>query len=648
MDSLQNPPQWDELPDEILLQIINYLEPSHITRLQLVSRKLRKLCLDDELWKLLCFEKSPWLQSLQARRSMHRSVVVDPFQVQHDAMQMDGQVGEAGEMSSGSRLLNGTLPRRNGPESSGGAMSGRRRAIQDMANWDPRFPGENVSWYDEYIQRHATTCVNWLQAPRMRGDRFGPLIEARGMALYSPYDGNDGLGTMLAVSPLDDGSVCLWDVTGSRGQRGRIVATSSPDILFIDGPGSQNSQRSKKIDTGVTECVSVNNDSHRAFFAVQSHLIEVDLHRLQVVSRESFEWSITTLSAVHQGIPLTVGTSLGIHIHDFRSRSMATHDAVERLDGPPCIDSNIFKSIFDSKPLPPYAPLSQPTPISILHLPQPGSHDLVSNDIYVSGRFSNILHYDRRKFPTIVGSIWSGALIKSLAALPYPFSTVDTEVRRQAQLSPECVAQMKMEGQGRTLIAGGGYKSKGSLEIYGLSSGSASGNDEVSALQNSVMKNRQTAASSTILSVTNHGTKIVFSDGSGFIKWFERDGSTECRRIKIGHSDADEPSSLFASMPASDDMARKIVSTKSKHGEDRLNDDNILLWTGEKLGMVSFTASPLFTGKDFEIQSETEAEDDQRQRYYRTMRQALKRQAEEVQFIGRLSEGSHRGRLQEY
>ncbi|KAG6002793.1 hypothetical protein E4U54_000787 [Claviceps lovelessii] len=639
MDSLQNPSQWDELPDEILLQIINYLEPSHITRLQLVSRKLRKLCLDDELWKLLCFEKSPWRQSLQARRSMHHLAVVDPSEVQHDAMQMNGQDGQIDGANSGSRLPKGTLPRRHGPESSG-AVSDRRRAMQDMANWDPRFPGEDISWYDEYIHRYAKTCVNWFEAPRSRENRFGPLIEARGMALYSPYDGNDGLGTMLAVSPLDNGSVCLWDVTGSRGQRGRIVATSKPDILFIDGPGSQNSKRSKKIDTGVTECVSVNNDSHRAFFAVQSHLIEVDLRRLQVVSRESFEWSITTLSAVHQGIPLTVGTSLGIHIHDFRSRSMTTHDVVERLDAPPYMDSNILKSIFDSKPLPPYAPLSQPTPISILHLPQAGSHDLVSNDIYVSGRFSNILHYDRRMFPTIVGSIWSGALIKSLAALPYPFSTVDTEVRRQAQLSPECVAQMKTEGRGRTLIAGGGYKSKGSLEIYGLSSGSTSGNDEISALQNSVMKNRQTAASSTILSVTNHGSKIAFSDGSGFIKWFERDGSTECRRIKIGHSDADEPASLFASMPASDDMARKILSTKSKHGEDRLNDDNILLWTGEKLGMVSFTASPLFTGKDFEVQnSETEAEDVQRQRYSQKMRQALQWQADEVQFIGRLDGG---------
>jgi hypothetical protein len=90
------------------------------------------------------------------------------------------------------------------------------------------------------------------------------------MELYCPYDGNDGLGTMLAVSPLDDGSICLWDVKGTRNKAGSILATSKSDILFIDGPGSQNTRRSKRVDTGVTECVSVDNHRHRAYFAVQS------------------------------------------------------------------------------------------------------------------------------------------------------------------------------------------------------------------------------------------------------------------------------------------------------------------------------------------------------------------------------------------
>ncbi|GAO13461.1 hypothetical protein UVI_02016540 [Ustilaginoidea virens] len=598
---------WDKLPDEMILQLISF------------SKRLRKLCLDDELWKHLCFEKSTWYQALRARRSIFRSTI-RPFDSELDA-----------SSHSHSTLGDECMA----PP----ALGRRRRERQDMANWDPVFPGERVSWYDEFIHRHAGTCVNWLETPRIHDRGIQAIVEARGMALYNPYEGTDGLGTMLAVSPLDDGSVCLWDVKGTRGQQGRILATSEPDILFINGPGSQNSKRSKKIDTGVTECVSVNNGGSRAFFAVQSHLIEVDLNRLQVVSQESFEWSITTLSAVSEGVPLTVGTALGIHLHDFRRRAMVPHQVVERLDGPRLSETDVLRAIFDSRPLPPYAPLAQPTPISILHLPRPGSHDQVSDDIYVSGRFSNILHYDRRKFPAIAGSIWSGALIKSLTALPYPYSTVDAEVRRLGNSACEPVGRGKAEGQGRTLIAGGGYKSKGSLEVYGLSCGPESGGN--ATLQNSVMKNRQTAASSTILSVASHGTRIVFSDGSGFIKWFERDGCTECRHLKVGHSGAEEPSSLFASMPASDDMARKIVSTRASDAADEPNQDNILLWTGERLGMVSFTASPLFVETDFEAhEPEADAEDTQRHEYAQKMRRALEQQADEVKFMSSFGYGA--------
>lgn len=142
--------------------------------------------------------------------------------------------------------------------------------LQDLANWDPAFPDEPVSWYDEYIQRHGPTCINWLQTPHLKVGGLEHSIEARGMALYGPNNGDDGIGTLLAVSPLDDGSVCLWDVNGSRGKRGGIVATSRPDILFTDRRGNDNARRSKRIDTGVTECVSVNNNDHRALFAVQS------------------------------------------------------------------------------------------------------------------------------------------------------------------------------------------------------------------------------------------------------------------------------------------------------------------------------------------------------------------------------------------
>lgn len=522
-----------------------------------------------------------------------------------------------------------------------------------MANWDPSFPTERVSWYDEYIQRYGPACISWLQTPRIRDREVEAMVEARGVALYNPNDGRDGDGTMLAVSPLDDGSVCLWDIQGTRGRQGSIVGRSKPDILFIDGPGGQNQRRSKRIDTGVTECVSVNHQSNRAFFAVQSRecddilrtgdlllivhfiidLIEVDLNRLEVVSRESFEWSITTMSAVNDGLPLTVGTSLGIHLHDFRTRSNISSDRTERVDWN---ESDVYKSIFDPKPLPPYASLSQPTPISILHLPRAGSHSKISDDIYVSGRFTNILHYDRRKFPAIVGSIYSGGLIKSLAAVPYPYSSVDYEVRRQGELPMEQISRIKKTSSGVTLIAGGSYKLKGSLEMYRLSSTAHSGDG--TTLQNAVMKNRQTAASSTILSLTTHGTRIVFSDGTGLIKWIERDGFTECRRHKIGSYDARE-NILFLG-GGRGEIARKIVSTKLSIDQDRPNNDNILFWTGERLGMLNFGRAPLCHSDDFEPRAEeTAAEEEKRQQYTGKMRKALERQTDEIRLMRRFGHG---------
>ncbi|KAF5665983.1 hypothetical protein FHETE_6446 [Fusarium heterosporum] len=587
-----------------------------LPRLQLVSRKLRDVCLDEELWKRHCFERSSWFSFLQNRRKVFASLP-------ESSLAKSGQVDED---DHGSLLEHDDSPRID---------KDHFQFLQDMANWDPAFPDEQVSWYDEYIQRQGPTAINWLEVPRLKQGGSDHFIEVRGMALYSPNNGDDGLGSQLAVSPLDNGSVCLWDVNGTRGKRGGIIATSQPDILFFDGRGDQNTRRSKKIDTGVTECVSVNNSSHRAVFAVQSHLIEVDLNRLEVVNRHSFEWSITTLSQIQDGIPMTVGTSLGIHLQDFRAPSHAHGDAVERLDDRGMDGDNPFKAIFDPNPLSPYAPLSQPTPTSILHLPRPAGDNMVSDDIYVAGRFSNILHYDRRLFPKIVDSIYSGSRLSSLAALPHPFSTLDYEVRRRGEFSAERVHECKTSGSGRTLIAGGEYKTKGSLEVYGLDSVDLSSDGTMQ--QNSTMKNRYTAASSIILSVINHGTKIAFSDGAGQIKWFERDGYTECRRIKIGHSDEPTQASIFASMPGSDDLARKILSTKTQD-RDRPNEDNVIFWTGDKLGMISFTGDTLFTYEELQGGTGNESEgaveeERQRQVYSQRMREALEKQADEARFV---------------
>jgi len=148
-----------------------------------------------------------------------------------------------------------------------------------MANWDPTFPSENTSWYNEYIQRQGPVAINWLQLPRHHQNRStADFVDARGLALYRPGsprgDGEAGFETLFAVSPLDDGSLCLWDINGTRGRRGAIVARSKPGILFIDGPDADNGRRSKRVDSGVTECISVDSRNHRAFVAVQGRKLD--------------------------------------------------------------------------------------------------------------------------------------------------------------------------------------------------------------------------------------------------------------------------------------------------------------------------------------------------------------------------------------
>ncbi len=57
------------------------------------------------------------------------------------------------------------------------------------------------------------------------------------------------------------------------------------------------------------------------------------MQRLAVVDCETLPWSITALSAASPAVPLTVGTSLGIHLHDPRSRTSVRDEIVETLDG---------------------------------------------------------------------------------------------------------------------------------------------------------------------------------------------------------------------------------------------------------------------------------------------------------------------------
>ncbi|KAL2270978.1 hypothetical protein VTJ83DRAFT_349 [Remersonia thermophila] len=631
------------LPQEILLYIFSYLDPPSLTALQLVSRRLLNLVRDDNLWRFRCLEESSFLATLDRRRG----------------------------------ILGDGPPRPT-----------ERERIRIMANWDPSFPGERVPWYEEYVQRHGPIAVSWFQLPYPHhddgndggdGDGDGDGTNRRktpdavptevcGLALYYP-DGELG-GSVLAVAPLLDGSVCLWDVAGTWGKRGAIVARSKPGLLDVEGTMGFDGSHPRWIETEAVECVSVDSQLHRAYFAVERFLVEVDLRRLAVVGDASFPMTLTVISPASPAVPLTVGERYGIHLYDPRSSAPPRDDSrevVETYDSTRTKDfekhrlrrSNRDMNVGKLKQC---ARLSGDVPLSIVHLQQAGCEADLSDDIYVAGRFSSILHYDRRKFPAPRGSIHSGARLCTMTSLPYPFSTVDSELRRRGELSLEEVETSKL-GEGRTLIAGGEYNTKGSLELYGLAGESDSDAWDIRGrLQKSTLKNRQTCSPSKVLSVACHGARIALSDGSGYIRWFERDGFTEVRRCQIGSSnrrnasqgenEQEEGTFVFASTPDdSHELARKLLPTRPAAGaaataggdrdggQHRAANNDLVFWTGERLGLVTFSARPGFHSEDFEEDEEDEhkrAQERERREYSDRMRRALERQADEVRFMGSL------------
>ncbi|KAH8682257.1 F-box domain-containing protein [Xylariales sp. PMI_506] len=615
----------ESLPNEVLLEILTFLEPKHIAALQPLSKRLLQVCRDNVFWRLRCHDESSFLENINLRRGLRFPDEPEPDPI----------------VSVTSAVLGGhPVP---GTAQWTSLKTAETERIRIAANWDPTFPGEKVSWYDEYIHRNGPIAVNWFEQPQIKDGDMSDSIEVKGLALYNPGRCGDEL---FAVSPLDDGSICLWDVNGTRQRKGSMLAKSSPGLICLDPPGA--SSRSRMVNIGITECVSVDSTRHRAYFAVQGHLMEVDLQTLQIIGHQPYEWTITTLSTADPTVPLTVGTFNGIHLYDSREGTRMLQQRSEHIDGFDRFGLQDMSRVLDPSPLPPYAPLAQSGPESILHLECPGTKDLISDDIFVAGRFSNILYYDRRMFPSIKGSIHSGARLSSLTSLPYPFSCLDSDLRRRGELSIEQIERAKNSPGGRTLIACGEYNTKGSLEVYGLSQSSEIGRGNIGMIQNSTMKNRQTASKAKLLSVANHGTRIVFSDGDGFLKWAERDGFTEVRRHRLGHAEKIVQRSLFASMPGSDEIARKILSTKvtNANAGSQANNDDIIFWTGERLGLVSFTSKPGFAADEFEDLTQTPEEvaaEVEEQLYNDRMRQALERQANDVRFVRYLGAGVQSG-----
>lgn len=564
---------------------------------QYLSRRLLHLCRDDNLWKLECFDAS-------RAESRRRRLRIDPTNTQLHTLrsafnQLSGQPSQSPGETAASRL------------------SSAAETQRAFANWDPSYANETVNFYDEYIHRHGPINIGWLSMP---GDE-APEVTGLGLVRDS-----DGVPQHLAASS-DDGSICIWDVqpryTDTDLSQGRIVGKSSPGLLSGSSSVSRSREQTKAImtETGAVESVSVDNDRKRGYFAQNSTLIEVDLGTLQVISQETFPFPIAALSQARDS-SLVVSTNWTVHIHDPRNKSRSAVN--------PSLQCEIIGG-----PASNHALLSQPGPLSILDRVQDES-------IWIAGRFTHLLNYDRRFFPKVRGTVHSGGRISCITENPRPYIPRSLDLLQDRTISISDVYAAR-NGLGSTILAAGEYKGKGSLEFYGLAP-SSSGSVIVESY-----RNRQTAASTRLLSVAAHGNSTVFSDGDGSLKWVERDGMTTIRTYNINEA-VDAPSFNQAQSTAQGpddeasqgDIVQKIIPlqqpTRSwSSNRPDVNQTDLVLKTGDgRIGILGFGHKTLYSREEEHIVVETTEErvrKDAEKQYRETLGRALQSQADEVRFM---------------
>lgn len=641
-------------------------------KLQLVCKKFFHLARDNNLWRLHCYEQS-WAALRSTRPAGRTSESL--LSTQTASLSTLGQ-NSLRDLIQPPVLQSGDA----------GFDEERRVSPSDIAraaaNWDSSAEGEHVDWYSEYIARHGPMSLSWVQQPMRpggQGRRKHPY-EIKGMGVLKDWS---SARENKIVAPLDDGTICIWDLnhshrTDSQSSKGKILGMSEPGVLM------SNLSRRREISPSKTalefinfgEGVSVDSFRRRAYLAVGNVLNEVDLETLKVISQLRYPWSIFALSQeTDYSVPLTLATTLSLQIYDARLSATEEEEAIssrcEKNSAPLVPELDIFahpdSPLLQLQPngQPPtrlrspsptarenYAPLFQPGPLSILHPPAPHV-----NSILLAGRFPSILCYDRRFFPRLQSTVHSGGRLCGLASAPAPRFPVFSD---------------STYPQSHAVIACGEYNGRGSLELYSLKSSSQEFNDNPSNMTSQLTpeyKNRQSAASSKLLSVASHGNRLVYSDSDGNIKWVERNGRAEVRRWNINASQPQIPFSRSSHIPMparpdeetyprglwadvdsqndSSEVARKILPTGGS-----LTGDELLVWTGERIGRIKFAVPADLNGvmeddedewfMQAEVDEETRAamrqkhrdEWEKERRYEDMMRRALERQADEVRWMG--------------
>jgi hypothetical protein len=607
------------------------LEPSELVNLQHVSRQFLGLSRDNNLWKTLCFSHSV------AERRRHRL---------ESASDIDPRLAELIHAANHiSNTFDTSIHDPHAPSAEVQQERNKEKRWEALrTNWDPSYPEEKINWYQDFIQRHAPQKIGWFQDAGNEGkDEDEIRREATGAGILF---NSDGLADKL-IAPMEDGSISIWDASTRSDRQGKVYMKTNIGLLSNRGSDLDYDTRLSQsqaimTETGAVECVSIDSTLKKGFFAVQNVLNEVDLNTLKVVSRTPYPFPITALSEAHHRTPLTVGTNWTLHLHDIRKPPSAPASARCELIGGStdtsfsCLETGDFGG---------HVSLSQPGALSILHLPTNRDWD-GNGDIWVGGRFTSMLNFDRRFFPRLRGTVHSGARLSCITSIPRPFIPQSLRVGY-----PPSYLRSAKSTPGHTLITAGEYKGKGSLELYGLSSEPTrtinSSDSRTTRNPQACYQNRQTASSSKLLAVAPHGTRLVFSDGDGNLKWVERDGSTPVRHFNINdfQTQSDAPVQTMTSPLQSSiesgwgDIVQKIIPTthSSAAGDVALGQDNLIVWTGAgKLGMLGFGREGVFDEDVFEDALERQGDEGVKVRereYGVEMRRALEQQARELRWL---------------
>lgn len=303
----------------------------------------------------------------------------------------------------------------------------------------------------------------------------------------------------------------------------------------------------------------------------------------------------------------------------------------------------------------------------------------------MAGRFKSILSYDRRFWPRVHQTLFSGAHLSSLSSITYPSPSRNLDLTQ----NPTVTVGQRLAAKsapGATLLAAGEYRGKGSLEFYTLSPDDAQPDSSIVS-PTARFQNRTNASRTRLLSIAPHGTRYIVADADGMLKWFERDAWTLVRELNINdyvrprredRVSAKRPSAeirtvyhgrdsgIGTPMSVSSDESEGEASALFAEGENGdivqrvipthspLND--LLVWTADgRLGVVGFgngrgdgfgdaTCGRAMPGASSDEDDESEQRREREEQLFgMRMRRALERQADEARFVRGLGMGGRWG-----